>query len=67
MTWEGVPSSPLRSWSGPSQQATHVFFKSLTATLPKTPLDVCLDDDVLIAHKWNDKPFQSSTAAQPAS
>ena len=41
----------------PKPSATHVFFKSHDGYSTNNPLDVCLDDDVLIAHSWNGAPL----------
>ena len=41
----------------PRPEATHVFFKSYDGYSTNNPLAVCLDDDVLIAHKWNGHPL----------
>jgi DMSO/TMAO reductase YedYZ molybdopterin-dependent catalytic subunit len=41
----------------PKASATHVFFKSHDGYSTNNPLDVCLDDDVLIAHSWNGQPL----------
>jgi len=37
--------------------ATHVFFKSFDGYATNNPLDVCMDDDVLVAHSWNGQPL----------
>ena len=57
MKWEGVAFFTLAEMVRPKPEATHVFFKSFDGYSTNNPLDVCLDDDVLIAHKWNDKPL----------
>jgi DMSO/TMAO reductase YedYZ molybdopterin-dependent catalytic subunit len=43
----------------PKPEASHVFFKSYDGYSTNNALDVCLDDDVLIAHKWNGKPLST--------
>ena len=41
----------------PKSTASHVFFKGYDGYSTDNPLDVCLDDDVLIAHSWNQQPL----------
>ena len=47
----------------PGQREVHNFpvldlgIKSYDGYSTNNPLDVCLDDDVLIAHQWNGKPL----------
>jgi DMSO/TMAO reductase YedYZ molybdopterin-dependent catalytic subunit len=55
MAWEGVSFLTLAELVKPKANATHVFFKSYDGYSTNNPLDVCMDDDVLIAHKWNGK------------
>ena len=57
MDWEGVAFFTLAEMVKPKPEATHVFFKSFDGYSTNNPLEVCLDDDVLLAHKWNDKPL----------
>jgi DMSO/TMAO reductase YedYZ molybdopterin-dependent catalytic subunit len=57
MAWEGVSFLTLAELVKPKANATHVFFKSYDGYSTNNPLDVCMDDDVLIAHKWNGKPL----------
>jgi DMSO/TMAO reductase YedYZ molybdopterin-dependent catalytic subunit len=57
MEWEGVSFLSLAELVKPKANATHVFFKSYDGYSTNNPLDVCMDDDVLIAHKWNGKPL----------
>ena len=49
----------------PKPEATHVFFKSYDGYSTNNPLDVCMDDDVLIAHSWNGKPFGKEHGGRP--
>ena len=51
MPWEGVALFPLAELVKPKPSATHVFFKSYDGYSTNNDLEVCLDDDVLIAHK----------------
>lgn len=53
MVWEGVPFVALAELVRPKPSATHVFFKSYDGYSTNNPLEVCLDDDVLVAHRWN--------------
>jgi DMSO/TMAO reductase YedYZ molybdopterin-dependent catalytic subunit len=57
MRWEVVSFFTLADLVKPKPEATHVFFRSYDGYSTNNPLSVCLDDDVLIAHKWNDKPL----------
>lgn len=57
MAWEGVAFFTLADLVKPSPEASHVFFKSYDGYSTNNPLDVCLDDDVLIAHSWNGQPL----------
>jgi DMSO/TMAO reductase YedYZ molybdopterin-dependent catalytic subunit len=57
MEWQGVSFFTLAELVKPKANATHVFFKSYDGYSTNTPLSVCMDDDVLIAHHWNGKPL----------
>lgn len=57
MEWEGVAFFTIAELVKPKPAATHVFFKSYDGYSTNNPLEVCLDDDVLIAHTWNRKPI----------
>ena len=57
MLWEGVAFFTLADLVRPTPAATHVFFKSYDGYSTNNPLEVCLDDDVLIAHSWNGQPL----------
>jgi len=57
MEWEGVAFFTIAELVKPKPQAMHVFFKSYDGYSTNNPLAACLDDDVLIAHKWNGKPI----------
>jgi len=57
MEWEGVAFFTLVDLVKPKASATHVFFKSYDGYSTNNPLAVCLDDDVLIAHRWRGKPL----------
>ncbi len=57
MEWKGVAFFTLAELVKPSDEATHVYFKSYDGYSTNNALDVCMDDDVLIAHTWNGKPI----------
>jgi DMSO/TMAO reductase YedYZ molybdopterin-dependent catalytic subunit len=57
LEWEGVAFFTIADLVKPKPEATHVFFKSHDGYSTNNPLDACLDDDVLIAHKLWGKPI----------
>jgi len=57
MKWEGVALISLVELVKPKPNASHVFFKSYDGYSTNNPLEVCLDDDVLVAHTWNGQPL----------
>jgi len=57
MAWEGVAFFTIAELVKPKPEATHVFFKSYDGYSTNNPLDACMDDDALIAHKWNGQPL----------
>ncbi len=57
MEWEGVAFFTIADLVKPRSEARHVLFVSYDGYSTNNPLEVCLDDDVLIAHKWNGKPL----------
>jgi len=57
MQFSGVAFFTLADLVRPQPAATHVFFKSSDGYSTNNPLEVCLDDDVLVAHSWNGKPL----------
>lgn len=57
MAWRGVAFLTLAEWVRPKKEATHVYFKSYDGYTVNNPLEVCLDDDVLVAHSWNGQPL----------
>ena len=59
MRWEGVAFFTLVDLVKPKPEAGHVLFKSYDGYTTNNALDVCMDDDVLIAHKWNGKPLSA--------
>src|SRR5947209_1863664 len=59
MEWEGVAFFTIADLVRPKPAAAHVFFKSYDGYSTNNPLEICLDDDVLIAHKWRGEPLSS--------
>jgi len=57
MEWEGVAFFSLAELVKPKPEVSHVFFKSFDGYSTNNPLVTCLDDDVLVAHKWNGQPL----------
>jgi DMSO/TMAO reductase YedYZ molybdopterin-dependent catalytic subunit len=57
LEWEGVAFFTLADLVKPKPSATHVFFKSHDGYSTNNPLSVCLDEDVLIAHRVAGKPI----------
>jgi len=57
MVWEGVSFFTIAELVRPRPESTHVFFKSYDGYSTNNPLDVCLDDDVLIIHRLNENPL----------
>jgi DMSO/TMAO reductase YedYZ molybdopterin-dependent catalytic subunit len=57
MEWGGVAFFTIAELVKPRPLARHVFFKSYDGYSTNNPLEVCLDDDVLIAHHWGGRPL----------
>jgi DMSO/TMAO reductase YedYZ molybdopterin-dependent catalytic subunit len=57
MEFQGVSFFSLAELVRPKTEALSVFFKSYDGYSTNNPLDVCLDDDVMVAHSWNGKPL----------
>lgn len=55
--FQGVAFFTVADLVKPKPSATHVFFKSYDGYSTNNPLNVCLDDDVLIAHSADGKPL----------
>jgi DMSO/TMAO reductase YedYZ molybdopterin-dependent catalytic subunit len=55
--FQGVAFFTLADLVKPKPEASHVFFKSYDGYSTNNPLDVGLDDDVMVAHSWNGKPL----------
>ena len=57
MRFKGVSFLTIIDLVKPTSAAAHVFFKSYDGYSTNNPLDVCMDDDVMIAHSWNGEPL----------
>ena len=57
MEFEGVAFFTLADLVKPKSSATHLFFIGYDDYTTNTPLDTCMDDDVMIAHSWNGQPL----------
>jgi len=57
MAWEGVSFFSLVDLVRPKASATHVFFKSYDGYSTNNPIESLMDDDVLVAHRWNGAPL----------
>ena len=57
MEWEGVAFVTLAELVQPGREVAHVLFRGADSYTTNNPLAVCLDDDVLIAHRWNGQPL----------
>jgi len=55
--WQGVSFKHLLDVVRPKPEATHVLFSSYDGYTTNVPLSALNDDDVLIAHGWNDLPL----------
>ena len=55
--WQGVSFKHLLSVIRPKPEAKFVSFTSHDGYSTNVPLSVLNDDDVLIAHRWNDEPL----------
>ncbi|MDH5253134.1 MAG: molybdopterin-dependent oxidoreductase, partial [Nitrospira sp.] len=55
--WIGVSFRHILSIVKPLSLAKFVLFKSYDDYTTNLPLEVCDDDDVLLAHSWNGRPL----------
>ena len=55
--WEGVPFHRLVEVVQPHPEARYVFFTSYDGYSTNLPLEVLMDPDVLLAHRWNGAPL----------
>jgi DMSO/TMAO reductase YedYZ molybdopterin-dependent catalytic subunit len=61
--WRGVPVSEVLNRAGVKDTATHLMAYSDGGYTTNMPLDVALDDDVLLAHTYDDKPLEPDHGA----
>ena len=64
--WRGVRVRTLLERARPRPGATHVMVHSHGGYTTNVPLDALLDDDVLVAHSFDDAPLDPTTAARRA-
>jgi DMSO/TMAO reductase YedYZ molybdopterin-dependent catalytic subunit len=57
VAWEGVAFFTLADLARPKPEAAYVLFRSYDDYSTNSPLAVCMDDDVLIAHTWRGEPL----------
>lgn len=57
MEFQGVAFFTIAELVRPKPSAKHVFFKSYDGYSTNNPLEICMDDDVLIAHSANGQPL----------
>jgi len=57
LKFTGVSFFTLAELVKPTAAASHVYFKAYDGYTTNNPLEALLDDDVLIAHSWNDQPL----------
>jgi DMSO/TMAO reductase YedYZ molybdopterin-dependent catalytic subunit len=57
LEFEGVAFFTIADLVRPKSEAKFVFFKSYDGYSTNNPLEVCMDDDVLVAHSANGKPL----------
>ncbi len=61
--WEGVSFKRLIEVVKPLSLATFVLFTAHDDYTTNLPLEACVDDDVLLAYKWNGKPLTKEHGA----
>ena len=57
LKFTGVSFFTLAELVKPTAEASHVYFKASDGYTTNNPLEALLDDDVLLAHAWNDQPL----------
>lgn len=57
LKFAGVSFFSLADLVKPTAEASHVYFKAYDGYTTNNPLEALLDDDVMIAHSWNDQPL----------
>ena len=61
--WPGVPVSEVLGRAGVHEDVTHVMAYSDGGYTTNMPLEVILDDDVLLAHTYDGKPLEPDHGA----
>jgi len=61
--WRGVPMSEILARAGVKEDATHLMAYSDGGYTTNMPLEVALDDDVLLAHTYDGKPLEPDHGA----
>jgi DMSO/TMAO reductase YedYZ molybdopterin-dependent catalytic subunit len=61
--WRGVPMSEILARAGVKEGATHLMAYSDGGYTTNMPLEVALDDDVLLAHTYDGKPLEPDHGA----
>jgi DMSO/TMAO reductase YedYZ molybdopterin-dependent catalytic subunit len=56
-TWEGVPIRAILDLAGVRQEATHALVHAEQGYTTNMPLDVLIDDDVMLADTYDGKPL----------
>ncbi|MGH7660064.1 MAG: sulfite oxidase-like oxidoreductase [Vulcanimicrobiaceae bacterium] len=59
-TWRGVPFSEIVARAKPKSQVTHVIQHADNEYTANLPLEVMLDDDVMIAYEFDGAPIEAS-------
>jgi DMSO/TMAO reductase YedYZ molybdopterin-dependent catalytic subunit len=62
-TWRGVPVSEVLDRAGVMKDVTHVMAYSDGGYTTNLPLEVAMDDDVLLAHTYDGKPLEPEHGA----
>ena len=55
--WSGVPFREIVERVRPGPEARFLVFGAHDGYTTNLPLDVCLDEDVLLAHSWDGRPL----------
>ena len=56
-TWEGVALSEILKLSGPAPEASHVMVHCYGGYSTNLPIDLVMDDDVLLAYRHDGEPL----------
>ena len=55
--WGGVPFTALYEFAQPKPEAAHVYFTSYDGYSTNVPLEKCLDEDVMVATRFDGQPI----------